>query len=249
MVDTHCHLEKESYPNLDEVIKQMGENIMITAGVDVASSLEVLDLISKYENVYGVIGLHPENVNNNENISEIIEKNINNPKILGIGEIGLDYHYEDINKELQKEKFIEQIKLAEKYNKPIVVHSRDAAQDTLQILNKYAKNVKIVLHCYSYSYELLQEFLKLNLKIGVGGVLTFKNNKKMCDIISKIDLSKILLETDSPYLSPEPLRGTKNVPYNIVYVASKIALIKGMEPGEILEITHQNACEQFDLKK
>ena len=248
MIDTHCHLDLNLYNNIDEVIKKMNGNKIIAAGVDLKSSKHVLDLVDKYSNVYGVIGLHPEEVLSfDESFINFLEENIKNPKIVGIGEIGLDYHYTKENIDLQKEIFIKQIRLAKKYNKTIVVHSRDAAFDTLEILKEEAKDLKIVLHCFGYSLEMAKEFLKLNCMLGIGGVVTFKNGKKLVEVVENTSLDKLLLETDSPYLSPEPFRGKKNEPFNIIYVAEKIAELKGITKEEVIETTYKNAINQFDL--
>lgn len=248
MIDTHCHLQKEDYENVDKVIKNMGKNIMIVSGIDVETSKEVIKLTEKYNNVYGVIGFHPEELDKySEDGLNYIESNITNPKIVGIGEIGLDYHYTKENKDLQKEVFIKQIHLANKYNKPIVIHSRDAAEDTYEILKQELKGNKAVLHCYSYSLEMAKKFLEMNIRFGIGGVITFKNNVKLKEVVENIDLKYLLLETDSPYLSPEPFRGQTNEPKNIEYVAKKIAEIKDMPVEEVYDITTSNACEQFDI--
>ena len=245
LIDTHCHLEKEEYDDLDSIIRSM-DGYMIASGYNDSTNLEVIELVNKYDNVYGVIGLHPEEVDNvTDNSFKIIEDNINNPKILGIGEIGLDYYYVKDNKDKQIDLFKKQIELAEKYNKPIVVHSRDAANDTYNIL----KNIKVKcdIHCFSYSYEMAKEFVKLGFRLGIGGVLTFKNSKNLKEIVDKLDIDSFLLETDSPYLSPEPFRGKKNNPSNVLYVAKKIAEIKGMNVNEVINILNRNAVEQFDL--
>ena len=176
---------------------------------------------------------------------KIVEDNLNNPKIVAIGEIGLDYYWINDNKDKQKEIFEYQLKLANKYNKPVVVHSREAIQDTYDILRKY--NLRGSIHCFSSSLEMAKEFIKLGYKIGIGGTLTFKNSKKLQEIVKEIDLNHVLIETDSPYLSPEPFRGKKNKPINVYYVASKIAELKNIDINEVLFITNRNAIEIFDL--
>ena len=179
---------------------------------------------------------------------KFIEEHINDKHIVGIGEIGLDYHYE-CDKEKQKEIFIKQIRLAIKYNKPIVVHTRDAIQDTYDILVKEnAFKVNVTIHCFSESLEMAKLFIEKGDKIGVGGVLTFKNSKKLKEVVENIELKHILLETDSPYLAPEPFRGTKNEPKNVYYVAKKIAEIKNMEIDDVIEMTTRNSKAQFDLQ-
>ena len=245
LIDTHCHLEKKEYDDLDSIIKNM-DGYMIASGYNDLSNLEVIELVNKYDNVYGVIGIHPEEVDNVTSDSfKIIESNINNPKILGIGEIGLDYYYVKDNKDKQIELFKKQIEIAEAYNKPIVVHSRDAAQDTYNILKDV--KVKCDIHCFSYSYEMAIEFVKLGFRLGIGGVLTFKNSKNLKEIVDKLDIDNFLLETDSPYLSPEPFRGKKNNPSNCLYIAKKIAEIKELDINEVIDKLNRNAKNQFDL--
>ena len=247
MIDTHCHLSIKDYDNLEEVINHMNDNIIVISGADPNDLEEVINIASKYDNIYATIGIHPEfaNTYTDEDINNI-EKYINHPKVVGIGEIGLDYYWVKDNKERQKELFIKQIELANKYNKTIVIHSRDSIEDTYNILKEYSKT-KINLHCYSSSVEMAKEFLKLNVYFGIGGVLTFKNSKVLKEVVNFLPIEKILLETDSPYLTPEPYRGHKNEPYNIKYVAEEIAKIKGIEIEKVFEITTNNAKSQFDL--
>lgn len=248
MIDTHCHLEKKTYSNLEDIISHMGDNKIIVSGYDFESSKEVIKLIDKYPNIYGVIGFQPEEIDKiNDDFYSFLEDNMSNQKIVGIGEIGLDYHYTKENSSLQKKVFINQIRIANKYNKPIVIHSRDAFDDTLEILKKECENTKIVMHCFGYSKEAAKEFLKFDLMFGIGGVVTFKNNRKTCEVVEFVDISRILLETDSPYLTPEPFRGQINEPYNIVYVAEKIAELKGISKEDVLQLTEDNAIRLFDL--
>jgi len=246
LIDTHCHLSYEDYDNLEEIIKNM-DGIMIASGCNDKTNEEVLELVNKHDNVYGTLGIHPEEVDNiNDDSFRFIEKNINNPKIVAIGEIGLDYYWVSDNKEKQREIFKRQLDIATKYNKPIVVHSREAIQDTYDILKEY--KLKGSLHCFSSSLEMAKEFIKLGYKIGVGGTVTFKNSKKLQEIVKEINIKDILLETDSPYLSPEPFRGKRNNPSNTYYVALKIAKLKDIEIKEVLDITSKNAIQLFDLK-
>lgn len=248
MIDTHCHLFKQYYNNIEEVIKKMGNNIIIVSGTNKEDNQEVIKLCNQYKNVYGTIGIHPTEIASADEMNFTwIENNLSNSKIVGIGEIGLDYYWNKENKEKQKEIFIKQIELAKKYKKPIIVHSRDAINDTYQILKEYGRNIKINLHCFTGSIEMANEFIKLGCKLGIGGVITFKNNVKLVEVVKKIPIEAILLETDSPFLSPEPLRGKQNEPYNILYIAKKIAEIKEESLETILKITTQNAISQFDV--
>ena len=250
LIDTHCHISNEDYNNKEEIIKNMEDNIMIVSTASPKDINGVIELCETHKNIYGTIGIHPEfaDTYKNEDLKKI-EKYLNHPKIVGIGEIGLDYHYTKQNKEKQKELFIKQINLANKYQKTIVIHSRDAIEDTYNIIEKYKnKNIKCNMHCFSGSLEMAERFVKLGVKLGIGGVLTFKNEKKLKEIVSTLDIHNFILETDSPYLTPEPLRGKKNEPQNIKYIAAKISQLKGIDYAKTLEITTQTAIGQFDLK-
>ena len=249
LIDTHCHLGKEDYENIDLVIKKMDKNLLVASAVDLDTAREVLELCNKYENVFGTIGYHPNEINKFDDKGlNIMEQFLSNPKIVGVGEIGLDYHYGNEDKIRQKEIFIKQIELAKKYNKAIVIHSRDSAQDTYNILKDLnLDNMRIIMHCYSYSLEMAKKFIDLGIKLGIGGTLTFKNNIKQREIIDQLSLENFVLETDSPYLSPEPFRGIKNEPFNVIYVAQKIADIKGITVDEVERKTTENALECFNL--
>lgn len=245
LIDTHSHLSCDDYNNLDEIINEF-DGIMIASGYDLKSNKEVIELVNKYDNVYGTLGIHPEEIENfKESDLKFIEDNLNNKKIVGIGEIGLDYYWVKDNKEQQKKLFIKQLDIAKKYNKAIIVHSREAIQDTYDILKKY--NLKGSIHCFNSSLEMAREFIKIGYKIGVGGVLTFKNSKKLQEIVKDIDLNHILLETDSPYLTPEPYRGQKNKPSNVYYVALKLAELKNLSIEDIINQTGKNALKEFSI--
>ena len=250
MIDTHCHILKEDYNNQEEVINNMKGSIIIVSGASPKDIDEIIELIEKYDNVYGTIGIHPEfaDTYKKEDINKI-EKYLTHPKIVGIGEIGLDYHYGEEDKEKQKELFIKQISLANKYNKTIVIHSRDAKEDTYNIIEKYKnKETKCNMHCYSYDLEMAKKLTKNDITLGIGGILTFKNEKTLKEIVKEIDLKYLLLETDSPYLTPEPFRGKKNEPQNIKFVAKKISEIKDINEKKVFKETTNNAIRQFDLK-
>ena len=246
MVDTHCHIFIDDYPDMDDVIKKMGDNIIIVSGVDDKSNREVLEICSRYDNVYGTLGIHPESVNDSYDL-DFIRNHINDSHIVGIGEIGLDYYYSKDNKDAQIDLFCRQIEIALEFDKPIVVHSRDAIADTYEIIKKYGIGSKTDIHCFSSSVEMAREFVKLGCKLGIGGVLTFKNADRWKEVVREIDISNFLLETDSPYMSPVPLRGKRNEPYNIIYVAEQIASIKGIGLDDVLKITKENSFKLFDL--
>lgn len=249
-IDTHCHLTHDNYDNLEELIESISPNKIIINGVNKKTSIDAIELSKKYDHVYAAIGIHPEEISNETDL-KFIEDNISFEKVVAIGEIGLDYYWHKDNKEAQKKLFEDQIKLGLKYNKPIIIHSRDSIEDTYNILKKYHNinpNIKYILHCYSSSIEMAKKFFNMNVMFGIGGVLTFKNEKKLKKVISFLDLNKILLETDSPYLTPEPFRGKINTSLNIPLIAKKVAEIKNVDVEKILEITTKNAISQFDLE-
>ena len=249
MVDTHCHIYREYYddiPALIEKIKESGVDKIIVNGCNMESNLEVLELVKKYDIVYGAIGFHPTELT--DDYSECIQflnDHINDQKIVALGEIGLDYHYEDTNKEKQIMMFKKQLEIAYENKKPVIVHSRDAIQDTYDILKNY--DVKGSIHCYSGSLEMANEFIKIGFSIGIGGVATYKNSKKLLNVIENIDLAYILLETDSPYLSPVEKIGEKNTPANIPLIAKKVAKIKEISVSVVAQKTTENACKLFDF--
>lgn len=248
-IDTHCHLYEEYYNNIDDVIKEsMAEGVrkFIVNGCDMKSNKEALKLAHKYDNVYAAIGFHPTELDEfNDEYFSWLEDNINDKKVVAIGEIGLDYHYDNTDKEKEIYVFKKQLDIAKKYNKPIIVHSRDAIQDTFDILKEY--ELRGSIHSYSGSVEMAREFTKLGYMLGIGGVVTFKNAKNIKEVVKEIDLSYILLETDSPYLTPEPFRGTPNSPKYIPYIAKAISDIKGVSINDVRETTTGNAEMIFDF--
>ncbi len=246
IIDTHCHVIDLEYDNIDEIINRFKDNIMIISGYDSISNRNVVDIVKKYKNVYGTLGFHPSEVDKfSEEEFNYIKNNINNSKIVGIGEIGLDYHYGSNDKEKQIKMFKSLLDLAQSENISVVIHTRDAAQDTMNILKNY--KLKVDIHCFGYSLEIAKECIKRGYRLGIGGVLTFKNSKKLVEIVSNITIENILLETDSPYLTPEPFRGKKNEPFYLSYVIDKISEIKKISIDEVKKITTKNAKEQFDL--
>lgn len=249
MIDTHAHLYHEYYGDLDKIvadIRASGVKKVIVNGCDMKSNLEVLELVKKYDIVYGAIGFHPTELNEDIHTSlSFLEDHINDDKIVAIGEIGLDYHYDNTDKEKQIYTFKKQLEIASKYKKPVIVHSRDAIQDTYNILSRY--NVNGSIHAYSGSLEMAREFIKLGFYIGVGGVCTYKNAKNIINVIENIDLSYILLETDSPYLTPVPYRGQTNSPAYIPIIAKKVSEIKKVSLAVVEKATTDNASSVFDF--
>ena len=247
-VDTHCHLYRSYYEDLDDVIAQIKESEIyrvINNGCEQKTNIEVLDLVSKYDLMYGALGIHPESANEyTQEDLDFVEEHIKDNKIIAVGEIGLDYYWVKDNKEKQKELFEYQLRLAEKYNVPVIIHSREATQDTIDILKKY--KVKGIIHSFSGSYEVAQIYIKMGFLLGINGVITFKNcNLK--DVIEKIDVSNIVLETDSPYLTPVPNRGKRNDPTKVVDIARFISDIKGIGIEELSKEINGNLSRLFDF--
>jgi TatD DNase family protein len=247
-VDTHCHLFEEYYNDLDqlsEVVQKAGIDKVINNGCDELSNREVLNSIKKYDYMYGAIGIHPEHVSSyTDDDLKFVEEHLNDDKVVALGEIGLDYYYSKDNKKEQIELFEKQLAIAEKYNKPVIVHSREATQDTIDSLKKF--KVKGVLHAFNGSYETAQIYIKMGFLLGIGGVITFKNcNLK--DVIEKIDLKNIVLETDSPYLTPTPNRGKRNDPSHIIDIAKFICDLKDISIEELSKVTNDNVKRCFDI--
>lgn len=249
MIDTHCHLFSEYYNNIDEVIEECKKNgikRVIVSGCDMKSNIEVLELVSKYDIVYGTLGFHPTELEDfDDSYFDWLEEHICDKGIVGVGEIGLDYHYEETDRDKEIMAFRRQLDIATKYNKPIIVHSRDSIQDTYDILKEY--NLKGSIHCFSGSVEMGRLFIRLGYKLGIGGIVTYKNAKTIKEVVKDSDMAYILLETDSPYLSPVPYRGTDNKPYNVSLVAEEIASLKNTTKAEVIRVTTDNAEGIFDF--
>lgn len=248
-IDTHCHISKNYYDDINEVItdsKNNGLEKIIISCCEVDDIEESLNIINSYDNVYATFGYHPDQIDKvcDEDLKKLETLIKTNQKIVGIGEIGLDYHY-GTDKEKQKKLFKEQLKIAQRLNLPVVIHSRDATKDTIDILKMF--NVSGVIHCFSGSLETANIYISMGYKLGIGGVLTFKNSK-LYRVIENINLENIVLETDSPYLTPEPYRGKTNSSKYIPIIAKKLAEIKKASIEEVAKITTNNAYLIFDLK-
>lgn len=247
--DTHCHLYNEYYEEgIDSIYEKMEQskiNRVINNGCDSKSNKEVIELLGKYNWMYGAIGIHPESADSyTKEDLKYVEEHINDDKVVAIGEIGLDYYWTKDNKEKQKELFEYQLALAERVNKPVIIHSREATQDTIDILKKY--KVTGVIHSFSGSYETACIYIKMGFLLGINGVITFKNcNLK--DVVEKLDLGNIVLETDSPYLTPVPYRGKRNDPSHIWEIAEYVANIKGVSLEDISKETNGNIARCFDI--
>ena len=258
LFDSHAHYDDEKFDeDRDDVIQSIHNSDVdkfISAGYSLESSKDAIQLANKYEFIYTTVGISPNDVKTTlqETMADIeeLEKIINtekNKKIVGIGEIGLDYYWNKENKEIQKQAFIKQIELANKLNLPITIHTREAVADTLEILKQHPVNKKGVFHCCPLNRELVKEALKLGFYISFAGPVTFKNSKNTQEIVDMVPNDRMLIETDSPYLAPEPVRGTRNDSRNVKYIAEKIASIKQLQIEEVAEITYQNTLRIFNI--
>ena len=249
-IDTHCHLSREDYDDIDKVIEEnKNANIdkIVVSGCSRESIEEVMDLKDRYDMVYVTIGYHPEYADTvSQSDLDYLKSLLGEKKIVGIGEIGLDYHYTKDNKDKQIWLFEEQLKIAEEFNLPVVIHSRDATMDTINTLKKY--KVKGIIHCFSGSLETANIYISMGFLLGIGGVVTFKNSK-LKDVVKELSLESIVLETDSPYLTPVPFRGKINSSKYLEFIANFIADIKNISVDELAEITSRNASSLFDFNR
>ncbi len=254
--ETHSHYDDADYDeDREELLNTMlSEDGAIDYIINVGASLKGCEdsvlLATNHEKIYAALGVHPQEVESldDSKLRWIKENASMNHKVLAIGEIGLDYHYTEPSKEVQKQWFRCQLRVAADISKPVIIHSRDACADTLECMRaEHAEKLGGVIHCFSYSKEAARDFLEMGYHIGIGGVITFKNAKKVIEAVEYIPMDRIVLETDSPYLAPEPHRGTRNDSRNIAFVAEKIAEIKGITAQEVIDITNQNARKLFRI--
>ena len=249
--ESHAHYDDEAFDQDREELlgkmQQQGIEYIINIGANIDSSKTTVDLTEKYPFLYGAVGVHPSDT------AELDEQKIGwlklqceRPKIVSVGEIGLDYYWDEPERPVQRKWFCRQLELAREVKLPVVIHSRDAAKDTLTIMKEmHAEEIGGVIHCFSYSKEMAEEYLKLGFYIGVGGVVTFNNAKKLKEAVEFLPMDKILLETDCPYLSPVPNRGKRNSSLNLPYIARQIAELKGISYEQVVEITNRNARKLF----
>lgn len=251
MIDTHTHINCIDDFSIDEILKNASDNgvekLIVPSAY--ASDIDIVaELASKYENVYGLLGVHPSEVKDwTDDLIDKIKEFAKSPKIVGIGEIGLDYYWDKSFNDLQKEVFIKQIKLANELNFPISVHDREAHKDSFDILTEFNKNSIVIMHCFSGSVEFMHECVKQGWYIAIGGVVTFKNAIKMKEVAKAVPLDKLLIETDAPYLTPVPYRGKTNQPAYVKYVAEEIANLRNTSFEEINEQTTKNAKLVFKI--
>ena len=265
--DSHAHYDDEKFnEDREEIIEEIyAENVtkFMSAGYDLESSKKAIELIEKYDFIYTTSGISPDGLKDSieETGNEILKlkdvilnyknekkRKCEKDKIVGIGEIGLDYYWNKENKDIQRFAFIEQIKIANELGLPIAIHTREAVMDTLEILKQNPVNKRGVFHCCPFNRELVKEALKLGFYISIAGPVTFKNAKNAPEIIEMIPLDRMLIETDSPYLAPEPVRGTRNDSRNVRHIAKKIAELKGIEIKEVAEATYKNAETLYNIK-
>ena len=252
LIDTHVHLNDKKFNDLGDVlIRAKANNVtyMINIGSDLTSSQKAVKQANKYNNLYAAVGFHPHSAKEvKKDDYKILAAWLEQKKVLAIGEIGLDYHYDFSPREVQKEVFKRQMELAKMYNYPVVIHNRESHADVLDVLENYAGEVKGILHCYSGSYEMAKRIIELGYYISVAGPVTFKNAKRLPEVVKKVSLDKLLVETDCPYLAPVPFRGKRNEPAYVIEVAKKIAEIKGISLEEVAEVTTKNAQEIFSFE-
>lgn len=251
--DSHSHIDDRRFSNdIDEVIqraKDAGLKYIMNPGADLETSLNAVKLASKYDMVYAAVGVHPHDTEEMDEMTlQMIKGLAKKDKVMAIGEIGLDYYYDNSPRDIQKKWFREQIRLAKEVGLPIIIHDRDANQDVMNILKEEeAFENGVLMHCYSGSAELAKRYIKLGAYISIAGPLTFKNNKKTTEVVKEIPLDRLMVETDAPYLTPQPHRGKRNEPSYVKYVVDKIAEIKGLTFDEVANATAENAKRYFRI--
>ena len=258
--DSHAHYNDEKFnEDREQIIQETykdGITKFVCAGYNIPSSLDALELSKKHEFIYSICGISPNDIPQTEQelwkdieeISKIVKQN-NNKKLVAVGEIGLDYYWNKENKELQKQAFIKQIELANELDLPIVIHSRDASVDTIEIIKTHPVHKKGIFHCCQLNQEMVRQALELGYYISFAGPITFKNAKNAEDVVKMVPMERILIETDSPYLSPEPHRGKRNDSRNVKFVAQKVAEFKGLSLEEVAQVTYENAKKIFDINE
>lgn len=256
--ETHAHYDDEKFDGdrvelLSHLLKENNIGNIVNVGASFRGCKDSLKLAESYDNVYAAIGIHPEEIDDaSDEVLEWLRENASNPKVVAIGEIGLDYYWvkDPEGRAKQRIWFDKQMDLAKEVNLPVVIHSREAAEDTFNTIKSYnTQDVKGIVHCYSYSKELALEYVKMGWYIGVGGVVTFKNGKKLVETVEAIPLENIVLETDCPYMAPEPHRGSRNSSIYLKYVSEKIAQLKGVSVEEVERITYENALRIYSKCK
>lgn len=248
IIDSHAHYDDSSFDaDREEVLRELfsGEICkIVNIGCSVKSSYSSVKLAEEYAGIYAAVGLHPDAADEIDRIEEI-RRLCDNKKVVAVGEIGLDYHYEEHSRDIQKKAFEEQLRLAAELDMPVVIHSRDAWEDTMELLRKYRP--KGVMHCFSGSAEIAREIVTMGMYVGFTGVVTFKNAKKALKALEAVPLDRLLVETDCPYMAPEPNRGKRNYSGYLPYTVAAMAAVKGVSPDEMAEITAENAERLFNI--
>lgn len=251
--DTHAHYDDEAFDeDRDELLAGLldhGIEAVTNVGASIESSKNTLELAEKYSYIYGAVGVHPnETAELNEDSLNWLKEQSSHKKIVAIGEIGLDYYWDEPDHETQKKWFVRQLDLAKQVKLPVIIHSRDAARDTLEIMKaEGGKDTGGVIHCFSYGKEMAREYLNMGYYLGIGGVLTFKNARKLKEVVEYMPMEQLVLETDCPYLAPAPNRGKRNSSLNLPYVVREISAIKGISEETVVEITSQNGKKLYNL--
>ena len=250
--DSHAHYDSSQFDeDRAELLNSMQENgvgMIVNVCADWDSVTEVVDLVQSYPFMYAAVGMHPDEVGDlDEGRFEFLKAQCKKEKVVAVGEIGLDYYWDNESHNIQKKWFVRQLDLARELGLPVIIHSRDAAEDTLKIMKEHAQGLRGVIHCFSYSKEVAEEYVKMGFHIGIGGVVTFKNGKKLKEVAEIVPLERILLETDCPYLAPEPYRGKRNSSLYIPHIAQAIADIKGISYEEVVAQTERNAKMLFRI--
>ncbi|NMB08658.1 MAG: TatD family hydrolase [Tissierellia bacterium] len=254
LIDSHAHLDDRRFnrdrDRLIESLKENGIDLVINPGADLQTSIKAVALAEKYENIYAAVGVHPHSAKEmDDSTVNVLKSFTNREKVIAIGEIGLDYYYDNSPRDIQRKRFIEQLNLAKEVDLPVIIHSRSAAGETFEILKEAQDgNLEGVLHCYSGSVEMAREYIKLGFYISIAGPVTFKNARVLKEVAKEVPLDKLLIETDAPYLTPEPYRGKRNEPIYVRYVAGTIAEIKGITFEEVAKATSENTKKLFRIK-
>ncbi len=243
------HLFDEDRVELLNSMQEKGVGTIVNVCADWDSVTEVVEMAQNYPFMYAAVGLHPDEVGElNDERYEFLKSQCQQEKVVAVGEIGLDYYWDNESHDVQQQWFVRQLELARELGLPVIIHSRDAAEDTLKIMKEHAQGLRGVIHCFSYSKELAEEYVKMGFYIGIGGVVTFKNGKKLKEVAEVVPLERILLETDCPYLAPEPYRGKRNSSLYIPHIAQAIADIKGVTCEEVVAQTEQNGKSLFGIQ-
>lgn len=253
--DTHAHYDDEAFnEDRDELLRSLadgGVEAVVNVGASIQSTKNTLGLMRQYPFVYGAVGVHPNETGElNDHLMDWLKHVAGEEKVVAIGESGLDYYWNEPEPEVQKHWFVRQLNLAREVKLPVIIHSRDAAKDTLDIMKaEHAGDMGGVIHCFSYGVELAREYLNMGFYLGIGGVLTFQNAKKLKEVVEYMPLDRIVLETDCPYLAPVPNRGKRNSSLNLPYVAKAVSELKGVPEEEVIAVTRENARRMYQLKQ